>query len=219
MNLEDVSRQIIAFTGTFNIWLMLVIFLSLSIGEFGLAIPYVMESIWILVGYHIISGALSIPQLLILLAISLVARLVGAFALYRLTWLERGPIMRLYHRLFGSVLKEETNEGNNKKPLLVRILHRIKLSSPYSIAFGRLIWLRVPLTLILSMQRNLVILLQGVMLSGIAWDATYILIGILGGNIKIDPINVVLYSLGGLTVIYGAAFAIRFFVDYWLAKH
>ncbi len=208
MNLEDIAREILALAGTFNIWLVLAIFLMLSIGEFGTSIPYVMETIWILAGYHAVIGTLSIPELIVLWLVAVAGRIVGTLALYHLARLGRGPIMRLYNRVFGKVLSQSTPESNSVS-LPVRFFRRINLLSPYSVAFGRLIWLRVPLTLILSMRRKQGILLQAVLLASVAWDATYILIGVIGGNIQVKPTYVILYSLAGLTVIYGVGFIIR----------
>jgi membrane-associated protein len=208
MNLEDIAREILAFAGTFNIWLVLAIFLMLSIGEFGTSIPYVMETIWILAGYHTVIGTLSIPELLVLWLVAVAGRIVGTVALYQLAGLGRGPIMRLYHRFFGKVLSQSTPEDDNVS-LPVRFFRRINLLSPYSVAFGRLIWLRVPLTLILSMRRELGVLLWAVLLASVVWDATYILIGVVGGNIQVKPTDIILYSLAGLTVIYGIGFIIR----------
>jgi membrane-associated protein len=208
MSLEGISREILSFTGTFNIWLVLAIFLMLSIGEFGTSIPYVMETIWILAGYHTTIGTLSIFHLILLWLVAVAGRTVGTLALYHVAGLGRGPIMKLYHRIFSSALSQSTTKSDNIS-LPVRFLRRINLLSPYSVAFGRLIWLRVPLTLILSMRRQLGILLQAVLLSSFVWDATYILIGVIGGNIKVNPTDIILYSLAGLTVIYGVAFVIR----------
>jgi membrane-associated protein len=208
MSVEDITSQILAFAGTFNIWLVLTIFLMLSIGEFGISIPYVMETIWILAGYHVVVGTLSIPQLLVLWLAAVVGRAVGAVALYHLAGLGRGPIMRVYHRFFGNILAQSTQE-DVKVSLPVRFFRRINLLSPYSVAFGRLIWLRVPLTLILSMRRELEILMWAVLISSVIWDATYILIGVVGGNVQVKPTYIILYSLGGLTVIYGITFIVR----------
>jgi membrane-associated protein len=208
MNLEDITREILAFAGTFNIWLVLTIFLLLSIGEFGISIPYVMETIWILAGYHTVIGTLSIPDLIVLWLVAVAGRTVGAVALYHVAGLGRGAIMRLYHRFFGAVLSRSTPESDNVSPP-VRFFRRINLLSPYSVAFGRLIWLRVPLTLILSMRRQLGILMWAVLISSAIWDATYILIGVVGGNVQVKPTDIILYSLGGLTVIYGFSYLIR----------
>jgi membrane-associated protein len=208
MNLEDITRQILVFAGTFNIWLVLVIFLMLSIGEFGTSIPYVMETIWILAGYHTVIGTLSVPELIVLWLVAVVGRTAGTVALYYVAGLGRGPIMRLYNRFFGKALSQSTAEGDHISPP-VRFLRRINLLSPYSVAFGRLIWLRVPLTLILSIRKKLGVLLQAVLLSSVVWDATYILIGVIGGNIQVKPTDIILYSLAGLTVIYGIGFIIR----------
>jgi membrane-associated protein len=208
MNLEEITGQILAFAGTFNIWLILTIFLMLSIGEFGISIPYVMETIWILAGYHAVVGTLSIPQLIILWLAAAVGRAIGAVALYYLAGLGRGPIMRVYHRFFGNILSQSTPEGVNVS-LPVRFFRRINLLSPYSVAFGRLIWLRVPLTLILSMRRELRVLMWAVWISSVVWDATYILIGVVGGNVQVKPTYIILYSLAGLTVIYGIGFIVR----------
>jgi hypothetical protein len=47
------------------------------------------------------------------------------------------------------------------------------------------------------------------MFYSVIWDCTYIVVGIAGGNTRLQPVWLVLYSLSALTVIYGFSFIIR----------
>ena len=63
-----------------------------------------------------------------------------------------------------------------------RVLSRINLSSPFSVAFGRLFAMRIPLTLTLGVKRDLKTLSMGVLISSIVWDAVYIAVGLTVGS-------------------------------------
>ncbi|MGD0794113.1 MAG: hypothetical protein ABR958_00765 [Dehalococcoidales bacterium] len=215
----SLAEQVLSFAGTFNVWLVLSIFIMLTLGEFGTSIPYVMETIWILVGYHVTIGSFSVFHLVLLWLVAVTSRTLGAVALYYVAGLGRGPIMKLYNRFFGKVIAERLSGTGTTASLPARLLRRINLLSPYSVAFGRLIWLRVPLTILLSMRRQLLLLVEAVVLFSLIWDATYILIGIIGGNIKVNSTDVILYSLGGLTFLYAMAFVIRRLSGWWLSRH
>ena len=140
-------------------------------------------------------------------------------ALYHIAGLGRGPIMRLYNRLFGKVISERLSEGGSSTPSLpARLLRRINLLSPFSITFGRLIWLRVPLTIILSMRRQRKLVVESVALFSVVWDGIYLLIGVIGGNATVSPTRFVLYSVIGLTVLYTIFFIARQAGEWWLKR-
>ena len=88
-------------------------------------------------------------------------------------------------------------------------MRRINYLSPFSVAAGRLMWLRIPLTLTLSVKRDWKTLMLGVVLSSAVWDSTYIILGLIGKNVASHPTQMVLFSLAGLTLLYGVTILVR----------
>jgi membrane-associated protein len=206
MNIQQITQDVLSIAGTFNVWLIISLFFLCFINEFGLSIPYLMESVWILVGYNTLSGIIPVYQLFIIWITAVTGRMVGATCLYKLLGLGSTWIMKIYHKFFGSFLKEPKANDNS---LPQRIMRRINLFSPFSVALGRLMWLKIPLTLLLSMRKQLKTLLTAISLSSAIWDGTYIIVGVIGGNTRLSPAWFILYSIGALTVIYGLIFLIR----------
>jgi hypothetical protein len=203
------AQQILTFAGTFNGWLILSVFIMLFLGEFSIALPYVLETLWILVGYNVSNGSFTVIHLLELWLIGLFARFLGALTLYSIAGFGRGPLLKVYNRFFGKAIADVVSGTKAGTSLPARFLRRINLLSPFSVAFGRLIWLRVPLTILLSMRRQLRTLLIAVVLFSFVWDGTYLLIGVIGGNIKVSATSIILYSLIGLTFLYSVSFIIQ----------
>lgn len=206
MNLESILQQILNFTGTFNFNLIIFLFLICSIGEFSFSVPYLLETVWILSGYNLGTGTFSFYHLVLLWLVAQAGRQTGAAGLYHLSRLGSIPIMKLYQKyLEASVSKKLSN--NNSAP--VKFVRKINYLSPFSIALGRLIWMRIPLTLTLGIKRKPKVLSAGVFLSSLVWDSVYISIGVIGASATLKPIQMILYSLIGLTVLYTVTFAIR----------
>ncbi len=206
MNLEEISRQIVTFASTFNLWLVISIFLVLTVNEFGFVIPYLMETIWILAGYHVRGGVLPVYQLVLLMVVAMSGRVLGSLLLYGLVGLGSQRVMRIYRRIFGDALGGGTGQGKN---LPARVMKKLNLFSPFMVAGGRMIWLKIPLTITLGIRRDAKVLVPAVMLSSLIWDATYIALGVVLGNIKTEPPLLVAYSLAVLTVIYGGTYLVR----------
>jgi membrane-associated protein len=207
MNIEHITQEIMTFAGTFNIWLVISLFLLCLINEFGLSIPYLMEAVWILVGYHALSGSIPAYQVVLLWMSAVSGRLAGAFILFKLLGLGSTWIMKIYRKLFGSFLADNKAQDNNSWPR--RLMRRINLFSPFSVALGRLLWLKIPLTLILSIRKEPRTLLLAIVISSAIWETTYIVVGLIGGNTRLAPGWFVLYSMGALTVIYTVFFLIQ----------
>ena len=102
MNIQTIIQNILAIAGTFNIWIVIALFFVCFINEAGLFVPYLMESIWILLGYSALSGAIPLYQLLVLWLTAVSGRLVGASLLYYLLGLGSAWILKVYRKLFGS---------------------------------------------------------------------------------------------------------------------
>lgn len=206
MNLEAFLQQVLSFTGTFNPHLVLLLFVICSVGEFSLSVPYLLETIWLLTGYHLGTGALSPGQVLLLWLAAQAGRQTGAMALGYLSRFGSTPLMKLYNKYMeASVSRKISN--NNSPP--IRFIRKTNYFSPFSIAMGRLFWLRIPITLTLGVKRRHKVLSVGVLISSLVWDSTYIAVGLLGASATLKPLQMVLYSLLGLTVLYGITFAAR----------
>jgi membrane protein DedA with SNARE-associated domain len=179
----------------------LFLFIISAIGDFAIAIPYVMESVWLLVGYQLGSGQLSLPRLLLLWLAAQSGREVGSLALYSLARLGSSPITRLYRRVSSSRFWPKMSPG---------VVKRVNLTSAFSIGYGRLLGLRVPLTILLGFQGKLWTMLLGVLVSSVIWDAVYITLGAtVGRTISLKPGEMLLFSIGGLTVIYIIVIVLR----------
>lgn len=207
MNFNAIFQEVVNFAGTFNLYLILAIYLMLIVGEFSISIPYLLETIWILTGYHAVTGIITPPQVIALMAVAMSGRETGAVIFYNLTRYGSVGVMRLYRRYFRAASDETT--GSKQDSLLNKALRRTNLLSPFSVAFGRLFYLKVPLTITLGLKRKWSILLPAVAIHSFIWDSIYILIGVVGGNAQLSTLRLLLYSLGGITVIYGVTFIIR----------
>lgn len=203
MDLGNALQQIVAFTATLDPRMAVLLFAICAIGEFGISIPYVMESVWLLVGYQLGAGVLSPLHLMGLWLAAQCGRQVGAWALYRVGKFGTPPLVRLYHKLhlerFFSRVTAKSGAFN-----------RINLASPFSVAYGRLFGMRIPVTLALAVKKKPGTLSMGVLLSSIVWDMVYISLGIIfGSTTAIKPVYMFLASLAGLTIIYLVTFIVR----------
>ncbi len=198
MNLENIVQLVLSVAGTFNPTLLIALFAICFIGEFHLSIPYLLETIWLLSGYHVVTGDLSPLRLGLLWLAAQAGRQSGAIALFYITRLGSVPLGRMYQKRFGPRLAE----GSSSDAMPLRLWRRISYLSPLSVAIGRLLWLRIPLTLALGVHRRLRPLWLGVLLSALVWDGIYIALGILGGHTALTRNQMLLYSVAGLTGFY-----------------
>jgi membrane-associated protein len=216
MDFEQIFQEVLTFAGTFNLWLILSVFVILFFTEFGLSIPYLLETIWMLCGYNVLSGTLSPFHLLLLWLIAIAGRFAGATILFHLAKWNRGWIMKIYSRVFGEALSPKKLE---KSSLPARVIRSINLFSPFSVAFGRLIWLKIPMTLTLGVRRQLMTLYIAIVVSGAIWDISYMIVGVIGRGIQLRPSYMILYSLGTLTIVYSLYFIIRKFLQWRVPRH
>jgi membrane-associated protein len=192
----------VAFTATLDPRMAALLFIICAIGEFGISIPYVLESIWLLVGYQLGTGVLSPLHLVGLWLAAQGGRQLGSTALYYAGRFSSIPLVRFYNK---QRLSRFTSKLANSK-----VLSRINLASPFSVAFGRLFGMRIPLTLTLAVKKRLRTLSTGVLLSSMVWDGIYISIGItVGTTVAIKPVYMLLASVAGLTLIYLGTFIVR----------
>lgn len=206
--LQALLQQVLNFTGTFSWQLLLFLFLICSIGEFSFSVPYLLETVWLSSGFLLGTGQFNFFQIIIMWAVAQAARQTGATGLYYLSRLSSSPLIKLYNKYFESKVSQKLNEKTPSAP--IRFIRKINYLSPFSVALGRMFWLRIPITLTLGIKRKHKVLAGGVFLQSLVWDAVYISLGlIVGVTVKVEPLQMVLYSLIGLTVLYTITFAIR----------
>jgi len=174
-----------------------------AVGELAIGVPYVLESIWLLVGFYLGAQMMSIWQVAVLWVAAQFGRQVGSICLYYVGRSGAGPVAKLYHKLRLSrfIPAAVLNSG---------VVDRVSRPSPFSIAFGRLLGLRVPLALLSAGRHDLKPLMIGVLLSSVVWDGVYISVGLLlGTKTSLKPVQMLLISLGGLTFLYLMTFVVR----------
>jgi len=209
MNIAEFFSQGLALVGASDLKVVVFLFLLCLIGEsVGLFVPYLFETTWLMIGFQVSQGVLSPPNLVILLLTCIVGRETGALALYFASR-SCSPLITKYKDTFGIKM----NFGNTTP---VKLFRKIDvLSSPFTVALGRLIWLRIPLTLILGAKRKWKVLLLGVGISSLVYEAVYLILGaIVGTTAKLEPFSLMLYFLFALTVIYIVTFVIRRLISF-----
>jgi membrane-associated protein len=207
MNLEALIQQAFNLAGTFNPTLVIFLFVICFIGEFGICIPYLLETIWLLSGYNFGTGAIPVIDLLLLWLVAQAGRQGGAITLSYLGRFGSMPIIKFYNRHFETSVAEKMAENNSAT---VSFFRKINFLSPFSVALGRLLWLRIPISLILGAKKQLKTLSLGILLASLVWDGMYIFLGaVVGAHTTLKPPQMILYSLVGLTIIYVVSFAVR----------
>lgn len=204
MNLEHFLSQVLQLTANFDPRTAILLFIICAIGELGPSIPYVLESVWLLAGYHLGSGVLSPFHLAGFWLAALCGRQVGTLGLYNAARLGSSPLARLYQKFKNSRFWPKIPQNNRK-------FNRLNLLSPFSVAYGRLVGLRLPLTIMLGFKRKLAAAFEGVLLSSLVWDGAYITLGAtVGRTAALKPAQMLLASIAGLTLLYLVTLLVRF---------
>jgi membrane protein DedA with SNARE-associated domain len=212
MDLQGIFDQVISLLGTASPQVALVVFLICAVGEFGFSIPFILETFLILCGYQLSKGQLSPFSLALLITGTVGGRVAGSVILYYLSRYGSLPLIRFYKRRFEKKISD-------KNAVPQKITAGLSHLSPFAVAFGRLLWLRIPLTLTLGAQRRAKTLIIAVFLAAVVWDASYIILGATAGTaVMAHPLNMVLYSVAGLSFLYGMAFAVRRIRRYLAAR-
>ncbi|MFH1382848.1 MAG: hypothetical protein ABIH70_08155 [Chloroflexota bacterium] len=212
MNFQEYFTQILSLLGTFNLKVGGFLFLICFLGDaLHIFVPYLLETTWIMTGYLFISGEMSFPVLMFLVVSALLGRIAGTFFLYGLVRSGNSLFMRFKDRF-----KWKTDLSSAPP---IKLFRKINLSSPFWVAAGRLLWLRIPLTFVMAAQGRWKVLLPAVVLSGLVYEFTYIVMGaIVGTTTKLEPLRMLVYSLTGLTVLYGITFGTRLLLRHLVNK-
>ena len=217
MSIDGLLQQVYSFSGTLDPRLALALFLLCLVGEFGLTIPYLLETVWLIAGYQAGIGALSFFEVALLLLTVQSGRQVGATALYYVARFGSTPLSRFYQKFGQSNLAEKVAAYQNGP---WQLLKKFDLLSPFSVAMGRLLWLRLPLTLALGVKKKMATLTAGVLLSGLVWDGVYVLAGAVAGKtVVLKPAQVLFCSLAGLTAMYLLIFGVKLIFSQHAARY
>jgi membrane-associated protein len=235
VGVEQIFQQAISLTGSFNLWLILTIFMLTITAEFGLGIPYLLETIWLLVGYHAMGGAISPTSVFVFCIISLIGREVGASMLYKISSSRINPLSKIVNRLSNMEMDNLSTSNPVKKYLvnpITKVLNKMlsvqdlksgdrKKSlmekyvrfSTFNVALGRFSWLKIPITISMGMMRRPLVLLTGVAIFSMAWDALYITLGALGAGDRVQPTIMLASTISGFILINAMVFVIRHYLS------
>jgi membrane protein DedA with SNARE-associated domain len=204
MNLSGLLYQALEITSTFNPKIAIILFLLCSIGEIGFALPYILETIWLLAGYQVASGTLPPWDLFKIWLVAQAGRQTGSFVLYYSAVLGMAPLKRFYKRFIEPRMPR-------RQFIPAGIARWAANPSPFSVAVARLVGLRVPMALTMSVRQRLSHLALGVLISSIIWDGLYLIIGgTVGPKVVPEPQYMLLYSIAGLTILYLIILGVRY---------
>ena len=208
--LESFLQGIVDFTATLDPRMALLLFVICGIGEAGLTVPLLLEFIWLNVGINLGNGNLPFLQMLGLWFAAQAGRQAGAVVLYRIGRFGMPAFTRFYHKIHLDRIFEKLMAKSGA-------VSKINMASPFSVAFGRLVGMRIPMTLVLAAKKKQLILAAGVFMASIIFDGLFIFIGsVFGMSIedikKFNPIYTVLITLGILAVIYLITFIVKFLI-------
>jgi hypothetical protein len=206
MDWSGLLSQALGITSTFNPKIAILLFLLCVVGEIGFALPYILETIWLLAGYQLARGALSPVDILLIWLIAQAGRQTGSLVLYFSGVYGLPPLRRFFKRFIEPRMPKRQIIPSN-------LARSLADPSPFSIASARLVGLRIPIALLMSARQRLFPLVLGVLISSIVWDGAYLIVGsLVGATVATQPVNMLLYSLGGLTVLYLIVLSIRYLI-------
>lgn len=201
--MDFIFQNAVSFTASFDTWTVLILLFWCFIGEAGVTIPYALESFWLLIGYNVGAGVLPPGYIIVLWIAAQIGRQAGTFVLYRIARFGTPAVEKFFHkirldRLFNRLKARAGSVGNTQ------------LLSPLTVAFARMVGMRLPVMMVCAGKKKPGTLALGVVLSSIVWDALYISLGaIFGSTVEIPAVYMLMISLGCISVMYLITFAIR----------
>jgi membrane-associated protein len=230
VNLETLLTKGLEFVGAFTPQVAIFVFLINIIGEgFVVSIPLLFETTLLAAGLQFSAGVMPLKDLLLLMLTAQLGRQVGALILYFLSrkgtsFFSRFIARRLPKRIpekqavdvldrFDRLTGKEPRGSPSREATHGGLLGKIDSISPFGVALGRILWLRIPLTLLLGARGKLKTLVLGIAISSTVYEGIYIGLGAVVGTTNIPYSGyLLLYFAGGLSVLYVAALGIRFAV-------
>ncbi len=208
--LQSFLQGIVDFTATLDPRMALLLFVICCIGEAGITVPLLLEFLWLNVGINLGNGTLSFWHMLGLWFSAQAGRQLGGVILYRVGYLVMPLIKKIYHKI-------HLDRAFDKLMSKAGAVKKINLTSPFSIAFARLVGMRIPMTLWLASQKKPWMLAAGIFIASMIFDGLFIFIGaVFGLTIEdyksFNPLYTVGITLGLLASIYLINFIVRFII-------
>ena len=196
-------HRLIDFTATPSLLTPVLLMLWCAMGEALVSIPYVLESFWIVAGYSAGSGAVGWWYIIVLWIASQAGRQAGSITLYGIARLGIATLDRFFHKIHLDKFFHKIAKGTSA-------VSRMNLASPFTVAAGRMIGLRVPMMLVMAGKKRLGGLALGVLMQSLIWDWLYIAAGaIFGSTVQIEPAYLLLISFGMMAFIWLATWLLR----------
>src|SRR5512137_2142899 len=98
MDWQGLLSQAVEITSTFNFKLALILYFLCAIGEVGAALPYILETVWLLAGSQLAQEQITIQEVLYLWLIAQAGRQTGSIVLYDSSMLGMMPRKKLYNK-------------------------------------------------------------------------------------------------------------------------
>jgi hypothetical protein len=196
-------QQALGLVSDYTLQTALTLFLVCLLAEtLGFSIPIILEAAWLLAGCQFRQGSLGPFHLLELVAAAQAGRQLGAYLFYLISRVTVGPLLRLSRIMTGKRFVDRS----------ATLINRLNLDSPFAVALGRLLYLRVPVTLVLGTRRRPGTLALGVLLSSVVFDGAFLLIGAAAGSAaSLNPWLLIFIFLAGLGGMYLLFFILRHF--------
>jgi membrane protein DedA with SNARE-associated domain len=109
------------------------------------------KSCWLLAGYSVAAGTLSLFHLVLLWLVALAGREMGVLLLFSVSRLGSLPLTRIYQKYVGARVKKFSGNDNWFSKTLQKLESYI---SPFTVALGRLLGLGTPLTVLLGVKKQ-----------------------------------------------------------------
>ncbi len=148
----------------------LLIFLLIMVAEANLAVPMLIESVWLIVGFHSGFEPGAVMNAVALLLIAQVARQAGIFSIFKLFPFINRPLSSLYMRPLRRTRLYRKYAGND-------YIYNARFLSLPSATLGMMTPLCSALKVFLILKRKRSLLLLGTLFSGLAFDICYVVLG------------------------------------------
>ncbi len=171
--LEAFFRGLVAtldITQGFDLKVYLAVFLLAIIGEVEIMVPLLLETIWLALGYQGGTNVTAVVNLAVAFLLAQMGRQIGISTIYFLYGAISSPLSRFFKWLLQ-------RSKLYQKYVASDYLYNVRFLSLPSATIAMLTPLNYPVKLMLVVKRKPRILLIGTLLSGMAFDLTYIIIG------------------------------------------
>lgn len=179
-----------------NSGVFLAILVITLIGEVNIAVPLLLESIWLLVGYQSRMDTMSMRNAGLLFLTAQAGRQASLIGIYNLFPFINKPLSKLYMKPLQSNRLYKKFAGSE--------LHEFRFLTPLSATLGMMTPLNGPIKFILIFKRKLRPLLIGALFSGMVFDVFYLVIGAVFGtttlNLAFMPLFLVVGFVGFIVI-------------------